>query len=71
MEINKIVNKVNDGLEITEAQFMRIIKHYDLKIYLQKNYFSEEDGTLECQSYMVMPRFGKTSPISNNVFMKC
>lgn len=69
MKLEKIYNRINNGLSVTEAQFNRVLKHNrNLNAYVQKAYFNE-DGTIDSVKYRIVPHVGTTTPCEDMVYV--
>lgn len=69
MTLEKIYNKINNGMSVTDAQFNRLLKHNkNLNAYVQKAYFNE-DGTIDSVKYRIVPTCGTITPCKDTVYV--
>jgi hypothetical protein len=70
MKLEKIYEKVNNGLSITEAQLGRVLRNNkNLNAYVQKRYYND-DGTIDSVKYRLIPRVGSTTPCKDMVYVE-
>lgn len=69
MKLEKIYEKINKGLGVTESQVGRVLNaNRNLDLIFQKNIYDEE-GNLDASQYILVPRVGTTTPCKPKVYI--